>query len=732
MKRIIIYTVAVACFALSANAQPLEAPKTKSRSTFAIVIDSMSYARVKEAVNAYRDAVERDGLGTYIVSRNWQSPEEIRALLEKLHGDPKAPLEGAVFVGDIPVAMIRDAQHLTSAFKMDQVRDWQQSSVPSDRYYDDFGLKFDFLKRDSVKTDYFYYTLRPDSRQSVSPAIYSARIKPLENGPKDKYALLDEYLRKVVAGRQAGPDRLDQMTSARGHGNSSESKLAWAAEQIMLKEQLPSLSMPGSYFKFMDFESRYPLKTTLFNEIVRDDLDVMLFHTHGSPRKQYINGYQSTSAVGGSINNIKLYLRSKILSALRDGKDSEAAIDRYVRSLGVPRQWCEEALDPKLIEADSIYNLSLDITLEEVLEVRPDARFVVLDACFNGSYHLDDYIAGAYIFGGGKTIATQANSVNAVQDKWAEEFMGLLAGGLRIGQWNRFNPFLESHIFGDPTYRFANTALDFDINEAVALHDGDTKYWLKKTGHPSCDVQCMVYRMLYRGGYPGLGKVLKDTYFSSQYEVVRLEAMRILARMGGPEFYDVLKAAVLDANELTRRFAVVYAARTGSDELLPAFAENMLVDNVSKRVMFNVSYKSRMFDQDKLASAIEKQAAGMKFYDRSDVVSEINGTRANLTTIERDMTLLKDTVSKAVEKGYVLLWFRNNPASWGAGPLLTFAADRSRSESLRREAIEVLGWFDMSWRREEIVEGLRAIAASDDTKEIRDEAQKSVNRLLRR
>ena len=29
-------------------------------------------------------------------------------------------LEGAVFIGDIPIPMIRKAQHMTSAFKMDE------------------------------------------------------------------------------------------------------------------------------------------------------------------------------------------------------------------------------------------------------------------------------------------------------------------------------------------------------------------------------------------------------------------------------------------------------------------------------------------------------------------------------------------------------------------------------------------------------------------------------------
>ena len=40
----------------------------------------------------------------------------------------------------------------------------------------------------------------------------------------------------------------------------------------------------------------------------------------------------------------------------------------------------------------------------------PNARFILFDACFNGSFHLDDNIVGSYIFNKGKTIATMAVS----------------------------------------------------------------------------------------------------------------------------------------------------------------------------------------------------------------------------------------------------------------------------------------------------------------------------------
>ena len=94
-------------------------PKVKTPTSFAIVVDKQSYDRVKSSIEAYRDAIERDGLATYILVDEWENPDAIREILKKLYADKKMPLEGVALVGDVPVPMIRDAQFLTSAFKMD-------------------------------------------------------------------------------------------------------------------------------------------------------------------------------------------------------------------------------------------------------------------------------------------------------------------------------------------------------------------------------------------------------------------------------------------------------------------------------------------------------------------------------------------------------------------------------------------------------------------------------------
>ena len=160
------------------------------------IIDSTSYNKAQTQLMHTKGVIEKDNLATYIIIDNWKSPDDVKAFLWKLYNDKKMPLEGAVFIGDIPIPMLRDAQHLSSAFKMDQRRDWTQSSIPSDRFYDDFDLKFDFLKQDENRPELFYYSLRHDGSQQLNSDIYTGRIRLYDNEKGNKYTQLIAYLQK--------------------------------------------------------------------------------------------------------------------------------------------------------------------------------------------------------------------------------------------------------------------------------------------------------------------------------------------------------------------------------------------------------------------------------------------------------------------------------------------------------------------------------------------------------
>lgn len=153
MKRLLISLI------LLAVALPLAA--REKRPSVAVVVDPATRQALASDVDAFVQSMELVGKRGILVVDRWSQPDSIRKELKRLY-DTEG-LEGAVLVGNIPVPMVRDAHHLTTAFKMNPSRDWQDSSVPSDRIYDDFDLRFDYLKQDSEKPLLHYYSLRFDS-----------------------------------------------------------------------------------------------------------------------------------------------------------------------------------------------------------------------------------------------------------------------------------------------------------------------------------------------------------------------------------------------------------------------------------------------------------------------------------------------------------------------------------------------------------------------------------------
>lgn len=729
MRKVLILIATVVASWQLLDAQTIINPSVKSKTTFAIVVDDASYQEAKAEVDAYRKSVENEGLGTYLVIDEWKSPDAIREILMRLHSDKKSPLEGCVLVGDIPIPMVRDAQHLCSAFKMRQTRyPWHRSSVPSDRFYDDFGLTFDYLKQDTLYKSYHYYSLRSDSRQYISPNIYSGRIKPLELSGVDKYQLLRDYLKKVVADKQSNADNvLDKLSVARGHGYNSEDMIAWAGEHLALREQLPQLFSPGGTVKFYDFEIAFPAKNLYLNEVQQKDLDVMLFHHHGGVTAQYLNGYPSSNTTQGSIDNVKRYIRSKVPSMAKK-KGKEAAIEHYSKALDVPRSWCEEAFDSAKIAEDSVFNYHLDVHTNDVRQITPNARFVMFDACFNGSFHQKDNLAGSYIFNSGKTVATQANSVNTIQDKWPDEFLGLMSAGMRIGHFNRLNCFLETHIIGDPTMKFVNSSVEKqDINELLTLKAGDVSFWKKQLSHQMPDMQALALRQLSNADYSELPSLLQDVYFKSGSFVVRLEAMRLLALNYPSQSLPVLKAAMNDSYELVRRFAGEYIEKNAHEELLPVWVNSYLQRPQEKRVKFKIIGGIDAWNYEKAIAEVEKQTAEYVFYNKNMVDVIIKQIKGSAKRAVDDMKIIDNPESKPSWIYTEVSRYRNHPTHGGVEMLLSFLKDEKRSMELRIVAAETLGWYTMYHNKSYIVEQLQAYSASD--KKLANEITKTLNRL---
>ena len=693
--------------------------------SFAIVTDPQTFNNCNAAIETYRSAVCADGLDAFVVSRNWTNPDELKDSLMLYH--KTRALEGAVFIGDVPIAMIRGAQHLTSAFKMDETLPMRDSSVPSDRFFDDFDLKFDFLGRDSVERSFFYYNLAAESPQHISCDIYTGRIKSSEKRG-DKYGEISRYLLKAAAAKsQDNP--LDHLMSYCGSGSFSNSLAAWKDETITLKEQMPAAFDNGSDGAKFLFYAMYPdVKSRLLGEIARNDLDLALFHEHGVPERQYVTETPRANETDAYYYDAKYRMRQRIRTAVSRGKDAESVIEDIVKKYGITRDWVEDWNDPKTEAEDSLYDAATGIMLDDIAAAKPNVKMTIFDACYNGDFREDECIASRYILSGGNALVGIGNSVNVLQDKSSSDLMGMLTEGYRVGEWMQQVNILESHILGDPTFHFTASG------DAVRpdLHNTNCKYWLKFTSpeYP-CDIRGLALHKLYALNYNDLSPLLLKSWKESDEYMLRLQSLHLLEHYNDGNYEKVLKDGVDDPYEFIRRKSAFFMGKVGTPEMAAELADLYMRDYNSLRVAHNVGFVCAHFPDSLFLKEFEKKFAEADWiYDRELFHKKAENCFRAAFSIESSTGKIIGDKNNGYRKFYIS-GMRNQPYPHYAESLLAIVRDSGEAGSARVQCAEVLGWFIRAWNRKDIVDGIDAYLKSGEEmpEALRNELVKTKNRL---
>lgn len=708
--------------------------QTQAANSFAIVVDPITYEKVKSDIDSYAHAIhDKEGLNPVVVIDRWGVPDSIRAQLMRLYKQKTEPIEGAVFIGDIPIPMVRDAQHLTSAFKMNQQTfEWQVSSVPTDRFYDDFDLQFDFLKRDDNEPAYFYYSLSPESAQRLSPELYSGRIKANDDTISSRYEKISRFLKKAVVQKYIY-NQADQILFFSGNGYVSESVTARIDEKVALFENFPWLKRHKNGIEYIDHRRDKAIKTRLKTEMQRPDLDIAVLHHHGDVEIQYMNGIPLPQSTDEEIENVKLYLRESLRHAREKGKDVDSVKARLNKRFGeLPEKWYDGAFEPLTMRKDSLFMRSLDLFIDEFDTYRPNARLVILDACFNGSFHKDKYIAGAYIFNRGNTVAVLANSVNVLQDKWHDRYLGMAGLGMRAGRLSQLNPYLESHCFGDPTFHFCAPDAGFDVNKALA--EKKESFWEQHLSDSYPAVRAMALRQLFESG-KNYSNLLLDTFRKSDSFVERMEAMVLLASYADDNFIECLRMAVDDSFELIQRFAINYMAKSGDPRLAPALIQVAVRNNTSERCEFNTKLAMSLFPESMLMPEFEKQFKAIPYYsDKQQVHDAIaHAISVNTKKWTDDVNLICNDSIKTKKKMSAIRTLRNYTLHDQVPKLLECLSHSHMNTEAQIALWEALGWFELSYQRSLIAE--KALQTSNDMRfpeAVRDEALKTYHRLTTR
>lgn len=700
-------------------------PNKKMDAAVLVFVDSLTFQEVNEAVKLYRDAIEQDELSAYLIINDWQNPQQIRDHIKEMIGKG-IPVEGIVLVGDIPIPMILDAQHLTSAFKIDQDRFPRlRTAVPSDRFYDDLDLVFTFLEQDTVNPLLFYYSLASDSPQKIESDIYSGRIKPGLEG-EEKYRVMDSYLRRISHQKQQ-KNPLNHGLVISGHGYHSESLIAWANEYLELREHLPIFFMPDGDLRMLYHQMDIDLKRSALFQLQQPEFDLAIFHAHGDADAQYLAGLPEGKNVQENIEAVKYYLRSKLRQAKRQKKSIDQVILDFQSKLDVPESWFFGAFEDSVIEKDSLLNYGLDIHIEDIRQSSPQAEFVILDQCFNGAFIHSPYIAGEYVFGQGTTIAAAANSVNIIQDLWTNQNLGLLAYGARVGRWNQERNYLETHIIGDPTFRFTPSHTE-KIEPVWNYLSASEKIWKRYVKDHSPVLRAVAVRKWFQQRGADIESDLVEIYHHDPAGIVRLQALGCLAELRSPAFEELLKVSVTDPFELIRRFTVKWMGDIGSADYLPSLLNNLLFDP-AKRVntsSWDAISKIGSAAAVHLARELSIDQHDKNLWDRlvSQARSDSNWIYLELLpTINNDTLELKKRISAART-------FRNYRFQKAVPMLIQILRDPQKPENLRVTIAEALGWYTMSVHRPLILNDCRKqLQLEPPTSKLFLEIQKTIRRL---
>ncbi len=678
------------------------------RDGFAIVIDSVSFAHCHDAALQYAGACREEGWDAFVAAGDWASPEQVRDSLKRWH--ESAGLAGAVFVGDIPIPMIRGAQHLTSAFKMmeDGPFPMRDSSVPSDRYYDDFGLDFEYVGRDSLETSFFYYKLSSRSEQRIACDIFSGRIKPSSHY-RDKYEELDGYLRKIARlKRQDRGNRLDRLASYTGAGSFSDCMIAWKDECVTLSEQVPDAFEDADGAKFFTF-LHYPyIKDTLLKVAGDDDLDLFLFHHHGTPDRQWIQESPQASDDDEAYAKAKRLARSMVRNHVRYGESEEEAM-RYVldKYPDIDSTWVCDSFDPDVMAADSLDDLRLGILLDDVHAAAPNVRFTIFDACYNADFREDDCIATRYIMGEGNAAVACGNTVNVLQDKHSSHLLGLLTQGWSVGQWHQKTAILESHIIGDPTWTFAPSERPSVDADALVLEDMDSDALLRE----------------YRGA---------ESY------MYRLETLKQLLRYDTPASHEAMREALDDPYEYIRRKAATFLTMRGDSTDVDLVADAYMDNLNAKRVAFNIESGCAYWPDSLLIDACRVRD-GFVYVKGEDYRSWTPKPmfRGGVEAMEGAISLrsycagpLGDRGSDKRSRLSAIRSMRNLPYPQHALRLVSIVRDDGEPVAVRTACAETLGWFGFAYNREEIMHELRS-GLGQMPAPVADECVKTLTRLER-
>ena len=520
----------------------------------------------------------------------------------------------------------------------------------------------------------------------------------------DKYEIMRKYLRKVVDAHRQN-NSLDNLTFFAGHGYNSDCLTLWRQKPVVFREYFPYVFSQASHNRFLNFREDRHMKWNLLSEVARKDVDLFVFSEHGAPDTQYIN----ESKVADNLDEDMDYLRRSLAESYKyyagkgHGEDfMKEAVEQEYR---LSRKDFSDSAMAAYAAADSLEYAQANIFLDDIMKGHSNAKMIVFNACYNGSFHnREGYVAGCHVFGDGECIVAQGNTVNVLQDKWEDKLMGYLSIGERAGMWQKEVAYLESHLIGDPTFRFtphdkAEEKLRDRLHNDLVFNELNPSVWEKYTYSDNSLLRCAGITHL---GYIDAKAAHKRAaeMFGDPSWTVRIHAFNTLATDPDADFATYVRIGLEDIYEVVARNSVRMAAALGDTSLIPDVKA------------FKKAHPEMVRASGHAADDAVALLSGIGHYSKST-----EGAADKEKPVKKRVNDIRT--------------FRNGRSIFAVDPLLHIVGDASDDLYVRTVACETLGWYEQSVRRGEIIESLSGmlVNGTDIPQQIQAEIKKTIKRL---
>ena len=515
--------------------------------------------------------------------------------------------------------------------------------------------------------------------------------------------------------------------------------MVYMDEEKAYRENFPLAFQNGTGFKHWNFRMNHAMRNYLLSELKRDGIDVFMFHEHGAPDQQLVNGNEACQETSSRLASVKREIYSHTKKRAKKGESLDSLQQMFSVKFGLAAGFWDDYANAEYWKKDSIAHAESYISLPDLENIVSNPTFVMFDACYNGSFQDKDQIAGRYIFNPGSTLVVQGNTRNVLQDRWTIEMIGLLSHGIRVGQYNKLVATLEGHLIGDPTVRFAPISANTVSTDILTKAD-NRKYWNRLTKSKYPDIQSLALRMLADCDF-GLSEgnekakattsaMLLSTFRTSPFNTVRMEALKMLSRYGGEDFTEAVRLGLNDPYERIARSSADYAGRIGDVSLLPDMVRVLFEDEDRIRIQYQLNTSLFLFPKEKVIDEVRRYLSASNRMDKkAEMEKAVESIADNFAFRDRGDSVIMDAKAKTDKRISAIRFLRNNPRTQSLDTYLTFLNDTSVPQNLRVLMAEALGWFDLSCRKADIRSFIRKMLVEGQPDELKEELLQTLERL---